>query len=102
MLSLRERYPAFAAVSYQGVIWYQGESNAHNMDAHEQLFRLLVDSWRSNWKNPQMPFYFVQLSSLNRPSWTWFRDSQLRLMKSIPNTGMAVSSDQEIRSMCIL
>ena len=22
-------------------------------------------------------FYFVQLSSLNRPSWTWFRDSQI-------------------------
>lgn len=77
----------------KGVIWYQGESNAHNMEAHEQLFRLLVDSWRANWKNQQMPFYFVQLSSLNRPSWTWFRDSQLRLMKSIPNTGMAVSSD---------
>ena len=77
----------------KGVIWYQGESNAHNMYAHEQLFRLLVDSWRSNWKNPEMPFYFVQLSSLKRPSWTWFRDSQLRLMKSIPNTGMAVSSD---------
>lgn len=77
----------------KGVIWYQGESNAHNMEAHEKLFHLLVDSWRTNWKNPQMPFYFVQLSSLNRPSWTWFRDSQLRLMKSIPNTGMAVSSD---------
>ena len=40
-----------------------------------------------------MPFYFVQLSSLNRPSWPWFRDSQLRLMKEISNTGMAVSSD---------
>lgn len=77
----------------KGVIWYQGESNAHNMEAHEKLFHLLVDSWRTNWKNPQMPFYFVQLSSLNRPSWTWFRDSQLRLMKSIPNTGMTVSSD---------
>ena len=50
------------------------KANAHNMDAHEKLFHLLVDSWRSNWKNPQMPFYFVQLSSLNRPSWTWFRD----------------------------
>ena len=77
----------------KGVIWYQGESNAHNMEAHEKLFHLLINSWRTNWKNPQMPFYFVQLSSLNRPSWTWFRDSQLRLMKSIPNTGMAVSSD---------
>lgn len=77
----------------KGVIWYQGESNTHNMEAHERLFQLFVDSWRSNWKNPHLPFYFVQLSSLDRSSWTWFRDSQLRLMKSIPHTGMVVSSD---------
>ena len=77
----------------KGVIWYQGESNAHNKDAHAKLFRLLVDGWRHNWNNPDMPFYFVQLSSLNRPSWPWFRDSQLQLMKEIKNTGMAVSSD---------
>lgn len=82
-----QRYPI------KGVIWYQGESNAHNKDAHAKLFNLLVDGWRQNWNNPDMPFYFVQLSSLNRPSWPWFRDSQLRLMKEISNTGMAVSSD---------
>lgn len=41
-----------------------------------------------------MPFYYVQLSSLNRPSWTWFRDSQRLLMQEIPYTGMAVSSDK--------
>lgn len=77
----------------KGVIWYQGESNAHNMEAHSELFKLLVGSWRSNWTNPTMPFYFVQLSSLNRPSWPWFRYSQLQLMQQIDNTGMAVSSD---------
>lgn len=77
----------------KGVIWYQGESNAHNMEAHSELFKLLVGSWRSNWSNPTMPFYFVQLSSLNRPSWPWFRYSQLQLMQQIANTGMAVSSD---------
>ena len=77
----------------KGVVWYQGESNAHNMEAHEILFPLLVDSWRTNWNDTEMPFYFVQLSSLNRPSWPWFRDSQLRLMRHIQNTGMAVSSD---------
>lgn len=77
----------------KGVIWYQGESNAHNMEAHSELFKLLVGSWRSNWTNPTMPFYFVQLSSLNRPSWPWFRYSQLQLMQQIANTGMAVSSD---------
>lgn len=78
----------------KGVIWYQGESNAHNMEAHEKLFKLLVSGWRKNWNNPDMPFYFVQLSSLNRPSWPWFRDSQRRLMNEIPHTGMAISSDK--------
>lgn len=77
----------------KGVIWYQGESNAHNWDTHTKLFQLLVKSWRNNWHNPEMPFYYVQLSSLNRPSWTWFRDSQRRLMDLVPNTGMAVSHD---------
>lgn len=77
----------------KGVVWYQGESNAHNMEAHEKLFTLLVDSWRSYWNNPQMPFHFVQLSSLNRPSWPWFRDSQRRLAEAVPHCGMAVSSD---------
>ena len=77
----------------KGVIWYQGESNAHNREAHEKLFKLLVNSWRTNWNDRNMPFYFVQLSSLNRPSWTWFRDSQRRMLAEIPNTGMAVSSD---------
>lgn len=78
----------------KGIIWYQGESNAHNREAHEKLFRLLVDSWRKNWNDANLPFYFVQLSSIDRPSWTWFRDSQRRLMEEIPNTGMAVSSDK--------
>jgi len=77
----------------RGVIWYQGESNAHNKDAHEKLFTLLVDSWRRNWQQPEMPFFFVQLSSLNRPSWPWFRDSQRLLSHRISHTGMAVSSD---------
>ena len=78
----------------KGVIWYQGESNAHNKDAHEKLFKLLVDSWRGYWKNPEMPFHYVQLSSINRPSWPWFRDSQRRLMDEIGHSGMAVSSDK--------
>lgn len=77
----------------KGIIWYQGESNAHNREAHEKLFKLLVNSWRTNWNDDRLPFYYVQLSSLDRPSWTWFRDSQRRMLEEIPATGMAVSSD---------
>ena len=76
----------------KGVIWYQGESNAHNIEAHERLFPLLVESWRGYW-GKELPFYFVQLSSMGRPSWPQFRDSQRRMADEIANSGMAVCSD---------
>ena len=93
-----------------GVIWYQGESNAERVEVHEELFPLLVDSWRSYFAQDgrsgsamtttvipgltgNLPFYYVQLSSLNRPSWPIFRDSQRRLLESCPGLGMAVTSD---------
>lgn len=77
----------------RGVIWYQGESNAHNIEAHERLFPLLIESWRRYW-NESFPFYYAQLSGINRPSWPWFRDSQRRMMTQIPRVAMAVSSDR--------
>lgn len=83
-----------ASYPISGVIWYQGESNAHNVELHEVIFPTLVDSWRRTWNNHGMPFYFVQLSSINRPSWPHFRDSQRRLAASIPNCDYAVSSDK--------
>jgi sialate O-acetylesterase len=83
-----------AAFPVRGVIWYQGESNAHNVEAHEKLFSLLVDNWRRNWNNPALPFLYVQLSSIDRPLWGSFRDSQRRVMDNIPDTYMAVSSDR--------
>lgn len=76
-----------------GVIWYQGESNAHNIEVHEALFPLLVSSWRQTWAEPGLPFLFTQLSSLNRPSWPQFRDSQRRIEHAIKGTAMAVTSD---------
>lgn len=76
----------------KGVIWYQGESNAHNVELHESLFPVLVASWRKVW-GEDLPFYPVQLSSIDRPSWPHFRDSQRRLAEKIGNGGIAVSSD---------
>ena len=82
-----------AGFPIKGVLWYQGESNAHNVELHEYLFPALVDSWRKAWDRSDLPFYFAQLSSMNRPSWPHFRDSQRRLAQQIPNTAMVVTSD---------
>ncbi|WP_204273703.1 GDSL-type esterase/lipase family protein [Draconibacterium mangrovi] len=76
-----------------GVIWYQGESNAHNAEHYKHAFSALVYSWRSAFNDAKMPFYFAQLSSINRPSWPYFRETQRELALSIPNTAMVVTSD---------
>ena len=44
-------------------------------------------------KKHPLPFYVVQLSSLPRPSWPAFRDSQRRLASELPHTALVVTSD---------
>ena len=86
--------PIIGDFTIKGMIWYQGESNAHNIELHEQLFPMVIESWRAQQNNPDMPFYFVQLSSINRPSWCNFRNSQRIMSEKLHNVGMAVSSDK--------
>ncbi len=74
----------------KGILWYQGESNAHNIELHERLFKTLVSSWRKSF-HQDLPFFFVQLTSLDRPSWGNFRNSQRLLEKQISGTYMAVT-----------
>lgn len=76
-----------------GVIWYQGESNAHNTEVHERLFPLVVKSFREYFGDENLPFNFVQLSSLSRPSWSAFRNSQRLMADAMPGVAMAVSYD---------
>jgi sialate O-acetylesterase len=100
----RQRHPFEPAYNFEagiaplsrfpvrGVLWYQGESNAHNVELHEVVFPELVKSWRRQW-GYSFPFYYVQLSSLDRPTWAHFRYSQLQLLQKISRSGMVVSSD---------
>lgn len=101
---VKQRHPYEPAYNYEsgieqlsafpikGVIWYQGESNAQNPELYAHSFEVLVDSWRKKW-GYQFPFYYVQLSGIDRPSWPYFRDVQRKLEKVVPNSYMTVSSD---------
>ena len=85
----------------KGIICYQGESNAQEMERvmeYGKLTALMVNDYRKKWKKPALPFYFVQLSSIDSVNyksqlWPLFRDEQRKMMQLIPHTGMAVSSD---------
>ncbi len=84
----------------RGVIWYQGEANAPWPEIYERLFTAMIHSWREQWSQPEMPFYFVQLASLDTDAyagltpdkWARLRQSQLAAL-SLTNTGMAVAAD---------
>lgn len=76
----------------KGIIWYQGESDAGNAELYSRLFPVFVKDWRASF-GKDIPFYYVQLSSMDRPSWNYFRDAQRRLLQVVPLSGMAVTSD---------
>lgn len=79
-----------------GILWYQGESSAHNIESFERLQPLVVDSWRDGFNAPDLPFLFVQLPSLNRKSWPAMRDAQRRFAASRRNDNiyMVVTTDK--------
>ena len=83
---------AWTQTQLTGVLWYQGESNAHNIEHHEYLFAKMVPSWRECF-GQELPFYVVQLSSIERPSWGAFRDSQRLLGNRISKVYTAISLD---------
>ena len=84
----------------EGAIWYQGESNAGRAYQYRKAFPLMIQDWRNHWKQGDFPFYFVQLASFNAnhgtsehgSSWAELREAQSMTL-SLPNTGMAVTTD---------
>lgn len=76
----------------KGVIWYQGESNATRAYQYRKLFPAFIRSWRNDFKNSNLPFYFVQISP-HRSQNPEIREAQLLTYRNVPNTGIVVTTD---------
>jgi len=49
-----------------GFLWYQGEANSNfERDLYNCTFPTLIDTWREQFSQPEAPFGFVQLSTIN-------------------------------------
>jgi sialate O-acetylesterase len=87
-------------LSVRGVLWYQGEENAGRAAAYAEGFKRLIQDWRGQFADPDLPFLFVQLASWrplseNRPDgngWAELRASQAAAL-ALPHTGMATAID---------
>lgn len=82
----------------KGFLWNQGESNVGRHNEYPSHQRDMVEIWRNEWGNQDLPFYFVEL-----PGWkygdgeetaaAYFRECQHRAAEMIPNSGIVCTSD---------
>lgn len=91
----------------RGFLWYQGEANivtSAGAARYTDKMEALIDSWRTAFDGPKLPFYFVQMAPLiystrkhnneDHPleSYSELHEQQTQTLK-IPNTGMVVTTD---------
>jgi sialate O-acetylesterase len=88
-----------APYALRGILWYQGESDASEAATlapiYGRQFTGLIQEWRGNFAQPELPFFWVQLAGygLAGPrAWREVRAAQASAL-SLPNTGQAVAID---------
>jgi len=89
-----------AGFKIQGVIWYQGEANRTAPATYLKQFPALVDNWRQDWKDQNLPFYTVEIAPFTYPTdgdkayvTAFFRENQRKLSRSIKNVGIVSTVD---------
>lgn len=81
----------------RGFLWYQGESNCGKPEQYTRLFPGMIQNWREAWKQPDLPFLFVQLPNYAEEfdglHFTWLREAQHQVARKEQGVYMAVTID---------
>lgn len=82
-----------------GLLWYQGESDA-SADAEPMFsfkFMELINSVRSDFGQPELPFYYVQIgrhvTGAGGKEWNAIQQDQLTVESQVPHVGMVTCAD---------
>ena len=80
-------------LKFAAILWYQGESDAGSPQNYGPRFRELIESWRKLFKQPNLPFLYVQLPNCDTEKdadWARLREEQKEGLK-ISRTAMVVT-----------
>jgi len=87
-------------MKFSGVIWYQGEGNVNQYQSYTDQFTTMINLWRELFKQPELPFLFVQLANFLKPhqqpvesAWAELRGAQTQVLNTVENTAMALAID---------
>ena len=79
----------------RGFLFYQAEEDDHRPYTYEDLLELLIDQWRKDWMDAELPFLYVLLPMFadvgaeDFKNWAFLREAQIRVNQKIRNTGLA-------------
>ena len=84
----------------KGIIYYQGCSNVGDpAGQYTERLKMLVEQWRRDFKEGDIPFYFVQIApyvygdGIEGTSGAKLREQQYNASKVIPNSGIVCTND---------
>lgn len=83
----------------RGFFYYQGENDDHRPDTYATLLSTLIARWRREFEDDSLPFLLVQLPMYTlcdmeeKEQWSKLREAQLRVFRTVKNTGLAVILD---------
>lgn len=84
----------------RGFLYYQGEEDDHMPYTYYTMLSTLIRQWRHDWRDEQLPFMIVQLPMFKNDgepdyhNWPFIREAQMRVFKTVKNTGIAVILDK--------
>lgn len=77
-------------LSYRAVLWYQGEEDTKYADSYKDLLLNLIENWRKDLKDPNLPFFVMQLPDYNDDkmpyNWAILREQQRIAVNESKNT----------------
>lgn len=86
-------------VALNGILFYQGETDAGRPDEYGDMLITLVTRWRELFGDAELPFYNVQLpmhidaGAQDDGSWARLRQAQEKAWKALRNSYLAVMLD---------
>ena len=90
------RVAPWTRYAIRGALWYQGCADVGDGMRYRDKMRSLAASWRHEFKQPELPFYFVQLAPFNyghptRLPEMW--EAQQAFADEDPHAAMVVTND---------
>jgi sialate O-acetylesterase len=76
----------------KGVVWYQGESNNDRPTQYQTILTTMIENWRQDFKQGDIPFLIVQIAP-NKDMSPEIRESQFLVQQQVKNTALIVTTD---------